>query len=138
MNRRTAPHDLAALRAAAEAAGPRAAAALMALLQDYVDASEALDAVRAHAEPIMAAAERIDDQLQAAERTIARYRAVGGALVMRLRERQRRDPFRLDAPLHGLRRSEDLVIRTFHALDQDTVDAALGAPRPTVREVGHA
>lgn len=131
-------HDLATLRAAAEAAGPAVADTLIDLLAAYVDTDQALQSVREQAEQTLAAAERIAAQVRAAEVTIARYRAAGAALVARLRERQRRDPFRFDAPLQGLRRAEDLAIRGFHALDQDTVDAALGTPRPTVREVGHA
>lgn len=132
-------HDLALLREAAEAAGPKAARALVALLEEYVTTYDALDEVRAQSARMLCTAERIEAQSHEADATIARYRVAAAALVTCLRERQRRDPFRLAPELHGLRRAEDLAIRQFHALDQMTVTAAaLGARAQCAQEVGHA
>lgn len=130
--------DLPLLREVAEAAGPRAARALIALLTEYVETHDALQAVRTDAERALSRVQGVDAHVAAADRTIARYRAAGAALVARLRERQRRDPFRIDAALHGLRRAEDHAIREFHRVDQDMVDQALAQHAGRVQEVGHA
>jgi hypothetical protein len=113
--------NLAILREAAEAAGPVMARALVDLLQEYVQACDDLEDLQRAAAATLATAEQAAAEHAAAGALIQRYRVSGAALVLRLRERQRRDPFRLNADLNGLRRAEDRAITTFHGIDARAV-----------------
>lgn len=132
------PH-LATLRAAAEAAGPEAARALIDLLQDYVRLNDEAYAIQAKATQVADAAAAVDAGRAELEALIQQYRAHGAALVLCLRERQRRDPTRVSPDLRGLLRAETAAIGAFHTHDHAAVLGPLwGMCTREGREVGHA
>lgn len=132
---------LPVLRAAAEAAGEPAVRAMVELLAEYVDTDEALERARGTGAAALRACEAAETRLSALEGAVVGYRRAATGLVQCLRERQRRDPFRVDATLRGLLRTEQQVIGALHAHDQAAVmgplwDLLVG--ERAGKEVGHA
>lgn len=79
----------------------------------------------------MALCERAEQDMQAMEDALSGYRVAVAALVLRLRERQKHDPRRMDGTyshsISARRARENETIERAHAHDSRTISALQGA-----------